>query len=113
MTWEEREEYGKRLSYSLVSGLGENPQDGFGVEDISSIEAEWTDGSDEPNFAWLLRLNDGRFVAATGWHDYTGWDCQSGLTTSIHATRDEAIRFGLTLNDREVLGLSLPEEVIL
>jgi hypothetical protein len=38
----------------------------------------WSDGSDEPSFAWIVELKDGRFVAVEGWHDCTGWDCQSG-----------------------------------
>jgi hypothetical protein len=81
------------------------------LEDVASIEASWTCGSDEPSFAWLLKLNDGRYAAASGGHDYTGWDCQSHFNISVHPTRDEAIRFGLTQNDRDNLKLNLPEDV--
>jgi hypothetical protein len=27
---------------------------------------------------WHVTLRDGRVFVVTGWHDYTGWDCQSG-----------------------------------
>lgn len=33
-----------------------------------------SDAQDEPNFIGLFLLRDGRFLAATGWHDNTGWD---------------------------------------
>lgn len=98
------------LDYDIRAALEHNPQPGLSVDDIEAVEASWTNGEDEPSFAWLWRLKDGRYVAATGGHDYTGWDCQSGLETSIHATREEAISLGLTLNDRCNLGLLLPGE---
>lgn len=98
--------------YQLARGLHEHPQPWSkdADEDVSAVHAYWTDGSDEPMFAWLLELKDGRWVAASGGHDYTGWDCQSHLESTVHATREEAIRFGLTLNQRCSLGLLLPEE---
>lgn len=89
-----------------------HPQKNLTVGQIASVEAEWTDGSDEPQYVWLFKLDDGRFAVGRGWCDYTGWDCQSNLQTSAHATREEAIRFGLTLNERELLNLSLPGEAI-
>lgn len=80
------------------------------LDDVASIEKWWTDASDEPNFIWLLRLTDGRWAAATGWTDYTGWDCQSAFTLKAFASREEAIRLGFTLNDRELLGELLPDD---
>lgn len=84
----------------------------FGMADVAEVEAYWTDDADEPSFAWLLRLNDGRYVSASGWHDYTGWDCQSGLSCKVYDDREDAIAFGLTLNERELLGLLLPGEAL-
>lgn len=46
----------------------------FTREDVSRIIAMDNDGSEEPIFAGLFQLQDGRYLAATGWHDYTGWD---------------------------------------
>ena len=80
------------------------------IDDVAEVVAEWKQDSDEPDFAWLLRLKDGRFAAATGWHDYTGWDCQSGFELRVFATKEEAIRLGFTVENRQHLGLSLPGE---
>jgi hypothetical protein len=82
----------------------------FGIDEIARVDREWTNGSDEPSFAWLFELKDGRWGAGSGSHDYTGWDCQSSFTATAWPTREEAIRFGLTLNDRCNLGLLLPGE---
>jgi hypothetical protein len=94
----------------LRQALAEHPQTAFSEGEIAEVEKEWDDGTDEPEFAWLIRLKDGRYVAAHGGHDYTGWDCQSHLESTVHPTREEAIRMGLTLNEREHLGLLLPGE---
>lgn len=94
----------------LASGIEYNQPQPITMDDVADVEAYWTDGNDEPEFAWLLRLGDGRYAAGSGGHDYTGWDCQSGLVLTVYATRDEAIRFGLTLNDRCNLGLLLEGE---
>lgn len=94
----------------LASGIEYNQPQPITIDDVEDVEAYWTDGNDEPEFVWLLRLKDGRYAAGSGGHDYTGWDCQSGLSVTVHDTRDEAIRFGLDLNDRCTLGLLLPGE---
>ncbi len=94
----------------LRTGIEYNQPQPIKADDVAEVEVGWTDGNDEPEFAWLLRLKDGRYAAASGGHDYTGWDCQSSLEITIHDTRDEAVRFGLTLNDRCNLDLLLPGE---
>lgn len=105
---------------ALADGLRTNPQV-FKFEDVEHIEKSWTDGSDEPNWVWLIRLRRGihvlnaaeekcRWVVVNGGHDYTGWDCQSSLSVSYHPTKKAAIRWGLDKNERENLGLQLPEE---
>jgi hypothetical protein len=54
----------------------------------------WTDGIDEPSFAWIVELHDGRFACVEGGHDYTGWDCQSSLEVcAVEATEGDAARF--------------------
>ena len=81
--------------------------------DVAEVLAFWS-GEDGCNthFSWLLRLKDGRFTGASAWHDYTGWKCQSGMSVSVHHSREEAVALGLTLNDRCNLGLLLPGESI-
>jgi hypothetical protein len=80
-------------------------------DDVERVLAAWTDDTEEPNYAWLFLLKDGRYAAVTAWHDYTGWDCRSSLSVKLCPTRDEAISFGLTQNDRENLNLLLPGEL--
>lgn len=95
--------------YDLCAAIRSNGAP-FAITEVEEVSASWTDGEDEPDFAWLLRLADGTWAAATGQHDYTGWDCQSSFGASIHPSREEAIRMGFTVNDRENLGLLLPGE---
>jgi hypothetical protein len=77
--------------------------------DVASIIAFWSDGDDEPSFCWLLEMKDGQWGAAAGWHDYTGWDCQSGFRLDLYPTREDAIRLGLTDEQRSNLALSVME----
>lgn len=101
----------KRLGgYDLIAAFREHPGQPISTTDIEAVEKEWTDGTDEPEFCWLLKLKDGRYAVGDGGHDYTGWDCQSHLSVTVWPTRDEAIRMGMTVNDREHLGLLLPGE---
>lgn len=46
---------------------------------IAVLHKSWNDGGDEPSFAWVVTLDDGSWMAITGSHDCTGWDCQSGI----------------------------------
>lgn len=47
----------------------------------------------EGDYAFIVRLKTGEFVTAEGWHDYTGWDCQSGLEIcGVSTTIDGAMR---------------------
>ncbi|NUS57064.1 MAG: hypothetical protein HOV66_19740 [Streptomycetaceae bacterium] len=56
----------------------------------------------------LGTLRDGRWFALEGWNDYTGWGCQDNVDTFIGASREDAIRNGLTVEGRHHLGLSNP-----
>ena len=47
----------------------------------------------EGDYAFIVRLKTGEFLTAEGWHDYTGWDCQSGLEVcGVFETLEEAKR---------------------
>lgn len=67
----------------LISALQENPQDGFAIEDITQILAVIEGERDGPNWIWIVALSNGKFVYLEGGCDYTGWDCQSGLSSTI------------------------------
>jgi hypothetical protein len=43
---------------------------------------------DEGEWVWLVTVDDGTHWLATGWCDYTGWDCQSGLEWEPYTSDD-------------------------
>ncbi len=49
-------------------------------------------GYGDATFSWLVRFTDGTFAYVAGWHDNTGWDCQSGLEFHMATTYEEAMR---------------------
>jgi hypothetical protein len=101
-----------KFGYDVYAAFLNHPNQPISFHDIESVEKEWTDGNDEPEYKWLFKLKDGRFAFGSGGHDYTGWDCQSGFSVlGAIGPREEVIRYAMTLNDREDLGLLLPEEV--
>lgn len=67
------------------------------VEEIFAMEEGENDGAD-----WIIygRLKDGRFFAARGGCDYTGWDCQASNSGDVAATKEDIERFGLTNDER-------------
>lgn len=75
-------------------------------DDIAEIVAHG-ERSPEGFASWsgalIARLNDGRWIAAAGWCDTTGWDCQSGAEIKVASTREAAMQFGLSDEDRRVL----------
>ena len=56
-----------------------NDVEGISSHDIADIVAEVPGANDEYSWYWIVKLNSGKFALMTGWCDYTGWDCQSGL----------------------------------
>lgn len=98
-TWrfdEEEPRWVSSLRYGLevhgnvdtTSGFGGYADVNFCFADI--IEAEllgvdppdyYDDGYGDASFDWLLCLKDRDDpVKVHGWHDYTGWGCQSGMS---------------------------------
>ena len=73
---------------ALGMALEYNPQGESGptFADVSRVLAFWSnkeppwDTMGDADFVWLVEFHNGDRGAYYGWHDYTGWDCQSGLT---------------------------------
>ena len=80
----------KLLASALLTALSHHPQD-WQVHDLEELVVDIDNGSDEPSFTWVLKAG-GQWMAVRGWHDYTGWDCQSGLRTEKYATKEDALR---------------------
>jgi len=86
------------------------------AQDIARIDAyhvsyygeQWTPQNSstgtELQMVVLAELRDGRWLAVTAYNDYTGWGCQDGSHKSVANTRKDAIKYGLTKEDRILLG---------
>jgi hypothetical protein len=69
-----KEEYDNDdIKYAFVSnGLSER------LNDIDVIVAEVCGENDGYPWYWILQMKNGTYSWASGWCDYSGWDCQSG-----------------------------------
>lgn len=77
----------------------------FTREDVVEI-LQMEDGeNDGPDWIIYGRLKDGRFFAARGGCDYTGWDCQASNSGDVAATKEDIIVFGLTAEERARFGI--------
>jgi hypothetical protein len=68
-----------------------NPQNVIKEEEILDIIAEVPGMNDELQWYWVLELTEGRTGLIVGWCDYTGWDCRSAITVSVHQSPRHAI----------------------
>jgi len=64
----------------LWYAIENNGLSNFKEDDIIDIVAEVPGENDEFSWWWVLELQNGKFALLEGWCDYTGWDCQSGLS---------------------------------
>jgi hypothetical protein len=75
-------------------------------KEYQDIIMDWTDGDEEASFCGVIR--DSRFntfYSFSAWHDYTGWDCRSGVSWfGPYATVKEVVSY-LTQENRRALGL--------
>ena len=82
----------------------------FMREDVKLI-AGMSDGErDERSWIVYGKLRDGRWFAARGSCDYTGWDCRAHNNGDVASTKKEIQRFGLDKEERARLGISLDED---
>lgn len=82
----------------------------FGLEDVSTIIGYSAGERDERDWIVMGQLKDGRFFSVVAGCDYTGWDCQAGGHSNVALTLEDIIRFGLTPEERERLGLEILDE---
>ena len=78
------------LRYAIMNnGLTE-----FSEDEILDIIVEVPGENDELSWWWILKLTKDRYALLSGWCDYTGWDCRSGLSvlglyeTALLAAKD-------------------------
>lgn len=85
------------------SGISTEPFQRNDVTELAYIAEGENDG---PTWVCVGLLADGRWFALSAGCDYTGWDCQSGGSAHVAATREDAARLGLDDSERARLGLS-------
>ncbi len=85
-------ERGVTIPSSLLDGYQHNTQTDWTFKDLKTVALDIDDGNDETSYTWIVEMMDGRWAAIRGWHDYTGWDCRSGLTTEWYKTKEDAFR---------------------
>ncbi|MFI6814467.1 hypothetical protein ACIBG7_18795 [Nonomuraea sp. NPDC050328] len=75
---------------------------------ISYYGEPWKPGAtgNELELYAVLELADGRWASLEAWTDYSGWGCQDGSTVRVGPDRESVVRFGLTDEGRNALGLS-------
>ena len=66
----------------LKWAMESNPDSDHNYEDIAHVLAAWyvpPQSYDDRAGVWLVEFKDGLRVSMFGWHDTSGWSCQSGL----------------------------------
>jgi hypothetical protein len=56
---------------------GSGPLEDHALAGLVMLQEGENDGGE---WIWLVTVDDGTHWVATGWCDYTGWDCQSDLS---------------------------------
>lgn len=77
----------------------------FSREDVAIIIQMQDGENDERDWIIYGKLKDGRYFAARGGCDYTGWDCQASNSGDVADTQEQIERFGLSDDERQRFGL--------
>lgn len=89
-----------------VESLDGTSESSLTRSDIAEVIASVNGENDVDEWICVVRLKDGRYCAACGSCDYTGWDCQAGNTISVASTLANVVRYGLTDYQAGRLGLA-------
>lgn len=73
--------------------------------DVKTIIAIVNGEKDGDEWLGIFLLNDNRYLFASGWCDFTGWDCQSWTSLEVSKNLDDLLRFGLNKQQRTRLGV--------
>lgn len=111
-------------AYDWSQVLDDTPGEGHvGVSMIKAVEAMYSTNSEvmdaegfirgyyDTDLAALVELHSGKWATLHAGNDTTGWGCHGDYVDwRIFASRDEAIRMGLTNQSRVWLKLELPDD---
>lgn len=74
------------------------------ISDDYRVVREWSNEDRELNVVAVICTDTNLYYAVSGWHDYTGWDCQSGVTWFGPFDSAERAAVQLSQEDRRSLG---------
>lgn len=94
------------VSVALGSDVTAGP---FTRSDVAEVIATRDGENDGANWLGVFRLSDGRFAFVSAGCDYTGWGCREGGHAIVSHSLEHLVQFGLGDDDRDALGLKLPE----
>lgn len=81
----------------------------FSREDVAEIFQMQDGERDEKEWIIYGQLKDGRYFAARGGCDYTGWDCQACNSGDVSASLSDIQRYGLSDDERQRFNITLPD----
>lgn len=73
--------------------------------DVAEIIGAVNGVNDGDEWVGVFRMADGRYLAAVGSCDYTGWDCRAANTLTVASTLERLLETGLTPDQKERLGV--------
>lgn len=79
-----------------VDSLDETPTDPVLRENVAEIIVMVNGENDGDDWVGLFRMNDGRWLAAQGGCDYTGWDCRASNNLTVASSFGRVLSDGLT-----------------
>lgn len=82
---------------NLHVALRYHQQSEWRTRDLKEIALDIDDGTDDTNYTWIIAVQveecaPVKWFAVRGWHDCTGWDCQSGLRSEPYESKEAAFR---------------------
>lgn len=77
--------------------------------DVVEIIAAVNGYNDGDEWLGVFVMRDGRYLAAAGSCDYTGWDCQAGNTLTVASSLESLITTGLTPEQCRRIGIVHPQ----
>lgn len=105
--WQEAFKFAHKPAHVIPERRSNTPEKPFGIGHVREVYHAVNGENDEADWVCLGQLRDGRWFVLNAGCDYTGWDCQAGGEAAIADTYDDAVRLGLTDEQRERLGIVL------
>lgn len=105
--WREAFKFADKPTHVIPARRSEAPEPGFELFHVREIYHAVEGENDGADWVCLGQLRDGRWFVLNAGCDYTGWDCRSSGDAAIADTYEEAVRLGLTDEQRERLGIKL------